>query len=278
MVCSKIYLKEYFSFLGDGGRNPSVYAFLPYNMHEMNRQDRKRPCVVICPGGGYEYCSEREMEPIALKFTSKGYNAFVLDYSVMPHSFPVQLCEVAALMELICKNQDAWNCDTDRIVIIGFSAGGHLAAHYSNMYDCSEVREYFPESKPVSAAVLSYPVITADDKYWHRGSISNVSGIHGGAAEEYDRFSCERLVSEKTPPTFIWHTAPDDCVPVMNSLLYAEALSKSRVPYEMHIYPFGGHGLATADEQTNDSVPKKIQHVRWLADMFEWLDLIGENK
>ncbi len=278
MVCSKIYLKEYFSFLGDGGRNPSVYAFLPYNMHEMNRQDRKRPCVVICPGGGYEYCSEREMEPIALKFTSKGYNAFVLDYSVMPHSFPVQLCEVAALMELICKNQDAWNCDTDRIVIIGFSAGGHLAAHYSNMYDCSEVREYFPESKPVSAAVLSYPVITADDKYWHRGSISNVSGIHGGAAEEYDRFSCERLVSEKTPPTFIWHTAPDDCVPVMNSLLYAEALSKSRVPYEMHIYPFGGHGLATADEQTNDSVPKKIQHIRWLADMFEWLDLIGENK
>ena len=130
-----IYLKDRFLFLGENGRNPEVSVYLPDPLAEMGRDDWKRPCMVICPGGGYGMCSQREGEPIALHFLKEGYNVFVLRYSVAPNRFPTQLREVAALMELIYENADAWHCDTEHIAILGFSAGGHLAAHYSTCYD-----------------------------------------------------------------------------------------------------------------------------------------------
>ena len=129
MIHEKLYLKDYYSFLGEDGRNPYLETYLPFNLTEMHRENRKRPCMVVCPGGGYSMCSQRESEPVALKFLADGYNVFVINYSVAPHRFPCQLREVAAVMELIYKNADAWNCDTEKIAIIGFSAGGHLAAH-----------------------------------------------------------------------------------------------------------------------------------------------------
>ncbi len=274
MKCERIYLKDCYDFLGENGKNATVDLYLPYNMTEMKREDRKRPCVVICPGGGYGMCSQRESEPIALHFLNEGFNAFLLNYSVAPHTFPSQLCEVAAVMELIYKNKDEWNCDTDKIVIIGFSAGGHLAAHYSTMFDCKEVREYFPESKGVNATVLSYPVITANPESAHKGSIMNLTG-NKELTEELTYFSNERNVKPTTPPAFIWHTAEDGCVPVKNSLLYAEALSKNKVPFELHIYPFGGHGLSTCDEHTLNEVSEKIAHIDWLSDMKKWLKIMG---
>ena len=107
-----IYLKDRFLFLGENGRNPEVSVYLPDPLVEMGRDDWKRPCMVICPGGGYGMCSQREGEPIALHFLKEGYNVFVLRYSVAPNRFPTQLREVAALMELIYENADAWHCDT----------------------------------------------------------------------------------------------------------------------------------------------------------------------
>ena len=278
MVHKRIELKDYFEFLGNNGANPFVDMYLPYNMVEMNRQNQKRPCMIVCPGGGYGFCSERESEPLALHFLPEGFNVFVITYSVAPHRFPTQLCEVAALMELIYKNADEWNCDTEKIAIMGFSAGGHLAAHYSNAYNFPEVREVFPESKRVDASVLCYPVITSNEKYAHLGSFKNVSGkkVDESVAE---KFSCERLVSDDTPPAFIWHTAPDTCVPVENSLMYAAALSANKIPFEMHIYPFGPHGLGTADEQSNNELPQKISRNRvWLDDVRKWLKLMFSLK
>lgn len=280
LKCEKIHLKERFAFLGEDGRDPSVEIFLPYNMREMNRQEQKRPCMVVCPGGGYAMCSERESEPIAVQFLPEGYNVFVLTYSVAPHRFPTQLREVAAVMELIYENADAWNCDTDKIAIIGFSAGGHLAAHYSTAYDCAEVREVFPQSKPVNASVLCYPVITAAPANAHLGSFQNLLGKQELSEKEAAAFSCDRLVTEHTPPAFLWHTAEDNCVPVENSLLYAAALSAHKIPFELHIYPFGWHGLSTADTQTNGALPPHIarDHV-WIGDACRWLSLTfgGEN-
>ena len=122
-------------------------------------QSQDRPAVVVCPGGGYRRVSQREGEPIALHFLPHGYNVFVLWYSVSPNRFPTQLREVAAAMELLHENAEAWHCDTDKIAIMGFSAGGHLAAHYSNAYHWPEVREMFPRSKPGSATLLCYPVM-----------------------------------------------------------------------------------------------------------------------
>ncbi|HAL20620.1 MAG TPA: hypothetical protein DCP17_07700 [Ruminococcaceae bacterium] len=162
-----IHLKEKYPFLGENGCDPTVEMYLPYNMTEMHRQDKKRPCMIVCPGGGYSMCSQRESEPIALHFLPQGFNVFVITYSVAPHRFPTQLREVAALIELIYENADNWNCNTEKLAIIGFSAGGHLAAHYTTAYNCKEVRQVFPESKPVNASLLCYPVITADPAYSH---------------------------------------------------------------------------------------------------------------
>ena len=232
--------------------------------------------MIVCPGGGYGMCSQREAEPIALQFLPQGYNVFTITYSVAPHRFPTQLREVAALMELIYKNAETWNCDTEKIAIIGFSAGGHLAAHYSTMFDCKEVREVFPESKSVNASVLCYPVIPADPAHAHMGSFHNLVGKTDISPEETEYFSCEKNVKDTTPPAFIWHTAEDNGVPVMNSLMYAGALSAHKVPFELHIYPFGGHGLSTGDAQTNNNMNERTKHIgNWLTSLEKWLKLIG---
>jgi len=274
MIYEKLHLKDFYPFLDENGADPTLEIYLPYNMSEMNRQDQKRPCMVVCPGGGYGMCSQRESEAIALNFLPEGFNAFVITYSVAPHRFPTQLCEVAATMELIHKNAEKWNCDTEKIAIIGFSAGGHLAAHYSTMYDCKEVREIFPESKPVNASVLSYPVITADPSCRHTGSFLNLLG-HEPDLNEIEYFSCDKKVKENTPPAFIWHTAEDNCVPVENSLLYAGALSKYKIPFELHIYPYGCHGLSTCDKETCNNPDQNVTHANaWLGSVKTWLKLI----
>lgn len=269
-----IHLKDHFSFLGENGADPYVTAYLPYNMVEMKRQDWLRPCMIVCPGGGYHYCSEREAEVIGMHFLPEGYNVFVLNYSVAPHRFPVQLREIAALMELVYSNATKWSCDTSKIAIIGFSAGGHLACHYSNVYDCPEVREVFPESKGVQAAVLSYPVISADPAFSHRGSFYHLTGREEPTQEDILKFSCENLVTSKTPPTFVWHTADDTCVPAKNSLVYAQSLAENKVPFSLHIYPWAEHGFATADSQTNNSeklTPETLLAAQWLPDVKAWL-------
>ncbi len=276
MKCEILHLKDYYPFLGEDNCDPTVEMYLPFNLTEMGRENDKRPCMIVCPGGAYAFCSQREAEPIALQFLPQGYNVFTITYSVNPHRFPTQLREVAALMELIYKNADAWNCDTEKIAIIGFSAGGHLAAHYSTMFDCKEVRKVFPESKSVNASVLCYPVITADPSHAEMGSIHNLVGKTDISPEETEYFSCDKNVKDTTPPAFIWHTAEDGLVPVMNSMLYAEALSAHKVPFELHIYPYGAHGLATGDAQTNGDMNEKIEHMgNWLTSLEKWLKLIG---
>lgn len=268
-----INLKEHFPFLGADGKNPTLDYYLPYNMTEMNRQDSKRPCMLICPGGGYSMCSQREAEPIALHFLPLGFNVFVLTYSTQPHRFPSQITEVAAAYELIKQNADEWNCDTEKMGIMGFSAGGHLAAHYSNAWDIPEIREHFPESYRPFASVLCYPVITADPDCRHTGSFVNLLG-HEPDAAEMERFSCDKITRENTPPAFIWHTAADTCVPVQNSLLYAAQLSKRKIPYELHIFPYGHHGLSTSDAQTMNETTATSEYVHsWLDELKKWIGL-----
>lgn len=273
MRYEKINLKDSFPFLGEDGKDPVLTVYLPYNMTEMSRQNQKRPGVLLCPGGGYSMVSQREAEPIALHFLPEGYNVYILTYSVKPHTFPTQLREVAAAMELIYQNANIWNADTGRIAIMGFSAGGHLAAHYTNCYYCPEVREVFPESKGVQASILCYPVITGMEELGHKSSFQNLLGHeYPLSQEELAKFSCNLLVTAKTPPTFLWHTAEDDSVPVVNSLLYAEALAKFKIPFGLHIYPAGCHGLSTVDEQTNDELISKVQSAKaWLPALKQWL-------
>lgn len=275
MVHKTLELKSYFEFLGKNDSNPTLDIYLPYNMVEMRRENQKRPCMLICPGGGYGMCSERESEAVAVHFLPEGFNVFILKYSTAPHRFPTQIREVAAAMELIYEKADEWNCDTEKIAVMGFSAGGHLAAHYSTMFDCKEVREVFPESKSVNASVLCYPVINANAGTAHMGSFINLLGHEPQNQEDEEYFSCDKQVKPSTPPAYIWHTAEDDCVPVKNSLLYADALAENGVPFELHIFPFGGHGLSTCDKETIDGMtPVYEYNSAWLNDLKKWLRLI----
>ena len=282
MFYQEIHLKDRFPFLGENGRDPILQVYIPENIRKRNAditdtvdKSAMRPSVLICPGGGYINVSPREGEPIAVHFFPEGFNTFILTYSVGERNrFPVQLREVAAAMEVIYENAAVWCCDTERIAIMGFSAGGHLAAHYTNYYHCPQVREVFPESKKVNASILCYPVITADPNYCHRGSIERVAGYFPVTEEDMYVFSCEYQVTEDTPPTFLWHTAEDDGVPVQNSLFYAAALAKHKVPFECHIYPFGCHGKATADLQTCQKIDSGTQYLRdWLTATKKWLSV-----
>ena len=273
MRCFAVSLKEHFAFLN--GSEAVLEAYLPYNMTEMCREHQRRPCVLICPGGGYAMCSQREAEPVALQYLKEGYNAFVLWYTVAPKHFPHALREVAASVELIHRNAEAWNCDESLVAILGFSAGGHLAALYSNAYDWPEVREVLPESKPVQASVLCYPVISADPAVAHMGSFECLLGHLPLTPGETERFSCDRLVRDTTPPAFLWHTSEDNCVPVQNSLRYATALADHHVPFELHIFPYGYHGMSLCTRETLDGeITPGMQHAQcWVEESCRWLKL-----
>lgn len=271
MRYEKIHLNSCFPELGEQGADPVLELYLPENLSEMHREEQKRPCLVVLPGGAYAFCSRREAEPIALHFLPEGFNVFVLTYSTAPLRFPTQLREVAAVMELIYRHQDDWNCDAEQIVLMGFSAGGHLAGHYATQYQCNEVRQLFPNSKGVQAAILSYPVVTADPSFSHRGSFVNLLG-HEPDEQEVLRFSNHLHVSDQTPPTFLWHTSADGSVPVKNSLVFANALAEHKIPFELHIYPYGVHGLATSDAESCQNINADTEHDhQWLAAVKRWL-------
>lgn len=272
MLHETFHLKEIYPALTDISNDPTLTAYLPYNMAEMGWENKKHPAILVCPGGGYSWCSQREDEPIALKLLSWGYRVFILNYSCAPCHFPAQLCEVSAAMDMICANADQWHIDTDRIGIIGFSAGGHLAGHYSNAYDCPEVLALFPESKAVKVSVLCYPVTSAEPAHRHEQTIQNVTGHQVITDADVENFSLDRLVTGKTPPAFIWHTAEDDVVPVSNSILYANALAQHKIPFDLHIYAHGRHGLSTVDAMTCDEPdPKSRLAAQWLPALKEWL-------
>ncbi len=276
MEVKKIHLKDHFPFLGENGCDPTLTTYIQYNMTEMKQENRKRPTLLICPGGGYGMCSQRESEPIALAFIPFGMNAFILDYSVAPNKFPTQIREVAAAMELLYEKQDEWHIDTEKITIIGFSAGGHLAAHYSTSFDIPEVREVFPQSKSVNGSILSYPVIVSDKGKCHEGSFKNLTGEYPLSAENYMRFSLDNCVDENTPPAFIWHTAYDKCVPVESALRYAMAMANNKRPFELHIYPYGDHGGSTFDLQSLYEVNDIANYnSRWVQEAGKWLKLMN---
>ncbi len=215
----------------------------------------KRPAVIICPGGGYAFRSRREAEPVALKYLACGIHAFILEYSVAPSKWPCAMLELAKAVQTVREHAQEWKVDADKIIISGFSAGGHLAASLGTLWNDSLIEESLGKSvingkkmwKP-DGMILCYPVITMGE-YTHEGSKFNLLG-EGLTQEEYDLLSLETRVTEDTVPAFFWHTEEDKAVPVENSLQYVMAMRKSGIPFEIHIYERGGHGLSLCNELT----------------------------
>lgn len=235
--------------------------------------DKVRGAVLVCPGGAYKHTSPREAEPVAIKFNAAGYHAFVLYYSCAPRIHPQPLKDVSRAMCIIRENAAAWNVDPGKVAVCGFSAGGHLAASLGCLYDeayLKDVKGLTEGLNKPDAMILSYPVISSGE-FAHRGSFENLLGM-ASTEEEQKKMSLEYAVTDKVPPTFIWHTYADGSVPVENTLYFSAALRKNKIPFEMHIYPEGPHGISLAIEETRGENMKNYPHVStWMALCTEWL-------
>lgn len=236
---------------------------------------KKRPAVIVCPGGGYAVTSEREAEPIALRYCAAGFHAFVLDYSIAPAGFPAAVCELSKAVAYVKSIADDNNIDKDKIYIAGFSAGGHLVASLGVHFNHPDVLKYsnIAEGENIPAGlILGYPVITAEEGRTHQGTIDNFSA---GRDDIRKLASLENYVTSKTPPCFIWHTYTDGTVPVISALRFATALEENNVDMELHIYPKGEHGLSTGDYVTacsDNGIVPAVQNwmdmsIRWINEM-----------
>lgn len=246
-------------------------------------RDSKKPrgFVLILPGGGYGFTSEREAEPIALKYVSAGYHAAFLDYSVAPDRHPKPLQDALRSLSIMMENQSDWQINPDQIFVVGFSAGGHLAATVSNYLHKKQFHREGISLNDLSlaGAVLAYPVISSDNVFAHTGSFKNLLGPDA-TEEELMEVSMEKHVHYMTPPTFLWHTVADASVPVKNSMEYSMALKESGVPFELHVYPDGGHGLSIATEEVADGPEGVNPHVAgWMALSVKWMKHVtAQNK
>ncbi len=228
--------------------------------------------VVIYPGGGYVGRAGHEGQGYALYFNSIGMDAFVCEYRVSPHRFPLPLLDARRAVQYVRANAEKNGVNPDRIAVMGSSAGGHLAALVSTytdeifLGDADEIDgfDYMP-----NATILCYPVIHMPDETYvaHVGSFQNLLGEE--LIGEAEKYSPDLLVSDNTPTAFIWHTSDDGGVNVCNSYLYAAALRRHGIRHELHVFPSGHHGLGLAQECPHVAQWSGLLK-NWLCDM-GWL-------
>lgn len=237
---------------------------------------RRRPAIILCPGGGYRFVSDREDQPVAMEYLSAGCQVFVLHYHTFPELFPVALMELAKAVCLVRDHAGEWSIDPEQVIVSGFSAGGHLAGCLGTMWNqpflSQALGRQAADLRP-DGMLLCYPVITSGE-YAHRGSFLHLLGREAAGNDDARRLvSLELLAGPHTPRTFLWHTWSDKSVPVENSLLMAQALRKAGVSVEMHLYPDGIHGLSLATEEV--STPERdclVPHCQgWIKLAVEWI-------
>ncbi len=254
------------------GFMPTLTTYITEDSFAYTGVNRVRPAVIVLAGGAYSDRCPREAEPVALMFSNAGFHAFVVDYSIAPTRYPAALYEVCEAIKLIRKNADKWYVNPNAIAVCGFSAGGHLAASVGTLWNTEPAVKCENEQNKPNALILCYPVIMYGEKA-HKGSFYNLLG-EGLSDEEYMRLSLEKKVSPDTPPAFLWHTFSDGAVPVENSLEFARALRQYNIPFEMHIYPDGPHGMSLATAYT--SYPSSINsHVAtWAKFACDWMHIM----
>ncbi|HIZ55657.1 MAG TPA: alpha/beta hydrolase [Firmicutes bacterium] len=236
-----------------GGYTAQAKAFIIAQQLD-GMQMPPRPMIVICPGGGYWMVSDREADPVAERFNAAGCNCIVLRYTTLTNDpsvrYPVALMQLVKTVAFAREKAAEWNTDPNRVFVCGFSAGGHLAASLGAFWNSDLIRQEVgdPEKCRPNGQILCYPVLTSGP-YAHRDSFINLLGAE--APEDLvQQMSLENQISQDTPPTFLWHTMDDSCVPVENSMMMAANLHRAGIPVEMHLYEKGWHGLSLCDAST----------------------------
>jgi acetyl esterase/lipase len=236
-------------FIFPQDENAHLITYIQENPPEMDTPPRR--AMLICPGGGYEWTSDRENEPVALQFLARGYNVFVLKYSVAQMAKDLNpLRELELAIKHIRGNAKIYNIREDKVFVMGFSAGGHLALSGGTLAR----KEYRP-----NGMVLCYPVVTATCPT-HLGTLHNFCGTNNPSEDQLNLFSLDLHVDENTPPAFIWHTENDDAVPVQNSINLATALKKQGIKHELILFPDGHHGLSLATSETCKELTEDNPH------------------
>ena len=267
MICEKIQLRK---------ENENVYL-KTYVPDSLNGYKRIADALLIMPGGGYEFLSDREAEPIALEFASKGYAVFVLYYSVKDKAvFPNPLIDASLAMSYIKNNTNKYSANPDRIFALGFSAGGHLAASLGVLWNNPELYQKTgikPGDNKPKGVLPIYPVISANVDGAHMGSFYNITGTTNPSREELDRYSLEKSVNADTVPMYIVHTSTDLSVSVHNSLALATALKNNNIQFEMHIFPDAPHGMSLCNEITSmgDEHKENHEYAKWVDMAQKWI-------
>ena len=261
MIIEKVNISDLYKL--EGQAELTCYV---HDSFRDNSAEYVMPAVVIAPGGAYAFVSKRESEPIASYFLANGYNAFVLDYSVAPYCYPTQLLQLASAVDYVKVNAKRLHVNADRVFAVGFSAGGHLVGDLATEYTSLNADFGVKLDCKPTAAALCYPVINAEYLDKNGTTYTNLLGKYsdGERTELLKKLNLDRAVTADVPPCFIWTTAQDAAVLPQGALLFATKLLNCGVMCELHMYPQGRHGLATADFQTNDYQPFMDKVHTWL--------------
>ncbi len=243
---------------------PTLSIFLP------EKEKATGAAVVICPGGGYWVASiVKEGFAVARQFNEYGIAAFVLKYRIPNDSSMINksigpLQDAQRAIQLVRMHATEWNVDTNKVGIMGFSAGGHVASTAATHFQHSYIDNDDKINLRPDFAIFIYPVISFQDSIAHFGSRTQLIGRFPSKTM-IDSFSNELQVTKQTPPTFFVHASNDDAVPVMNSIVYYEALLRNKIPVEMHLYKSGGHGFGMKNPTSNDLWMERCKN--WMQSM-----------
>lgn len=246
------------------GKTPTITPYIA-------EENTNGGCVIVCPGGGYvSLATEKEGTKPAMALNENHISAFVLEYRIKPYTKEAILSDVCRAIRYVRYHAEEFGIDPDKISIMGFSAGGHLSAMALEHYE--EDEQNTDEIDKVSAkpdyGILCYPVISLKDELTHEVTREAFLGTGQTSDQELiKKYSAEEGVTKKISPVFIWHCEKDQAVPVANSEKFAEAMKEAGVDCELHIYPYGAHGLGMAEN--ND--PAK----EWFPACVKWLQKYG---
>ncbi|MBR5799410.1 MAG: alpha/beta hydrolase [Lachnospiraceae bacterium] len=257
-------------FQVDVRKEPTEYGFMPtMQLYLLEKSEIKRPVVIIAPGGGYTtVCIEEDADQVAMQYNAAGFHAAVLNYSVVPHCFPEPQKDLMYAIRLLRENAENWGIQEDAIAICGFSAGAHLCASVSTLWQ--KASENACVFKP-NGVILFYPILTT--RLAHCRDF--LKGHAGGDEKLLKWAACDEQVTGDTPPTFMYGTFEDKLSNVENMLYYGEKLKAHGVPFEMHVLPKGQHGAPWCENKTwGKSVSGRSYHyiglsIEWLIELFD---------